>query len=77
MMLASVFAMQAIGRLLAFGVSLGLIQRISKQKGLSPDAGDDPLAKLVVDQDWRWVVAVGLLPAFFAVTFRVSIPESR
>lgn len=75
-MLASVFAMQSSGRILAFGIGLAALKIISQIWGLQPDSPPTVVSKLVVDQVWRWTVGIGILPAAVAIVLRYTIPET-
>ncbi|KAK0612398.1 major facilitator superfamily domain-containing protein, partial [Bombardia bombarda] len=77
-MLASVFAMQPVARLLAFGVGLAALEIVSAHFGMPPDELDngDFKTKLVADQVWRWVTGIAIIPAAFAVGLRFTIPET-
>jgi len=77
-MLAAVYSMQAVARLLAFGVCLAALHIISSRNNLSPDVNDEKysLMKKVVDQVWRWVTGIAIIPAAFAIVLRLTIPET-
>ena len=79
-MLALVFSMLPIARLLAYGVGLAALQISSARNGLPPDLRleDDAnlLTKHVADQVWRWDIGVAVIPAALAVVFRFTIPET-
>ncbi|KAK3336286.1 major facilitator superfamily domain-containing protein [Cercophora scortea] len=77
-MLVSVFSMQTIARVLAFGVNLAALKVITSRNGMSPDALDngDFMTQHVIDQVWRWVAGVALIPAVIAVGLRLTIPET-
>ncbi|KAK3694141.1 major facilitator superfamily domain-containing protein [Podospora appendiculata] len=77
-MLVSVFSMQTIARVLAFGVNLAALKVITSRNGISPDALDngDFMTQHVIDQVWRWVAGVALIPAAIAVGLRLTIPET-
>ncbi|KAI1860326.1 uncharacterized protein JN550_011592 [Neoarthrinium moseri] len=74
-MLTAVFATQSIGTVLAFAVNLGGLHNTNSAWALSIDK-EVPNSKLVVDQVWRWTIGVGVLPASFAILFRLTIPET-
>jgi MFS transporter, PHS family, inorganic phosphate transporter len=78
-MLALVFAMLPLARLLAYGIGLAALRISSAQNGLSPDLRleDDAafVSKHVADQVWRWDMGVAIIPAALAVFFRFTIPE--
>lgn len=67
-MLATVFSMQAFGYATATIVS---IIGVSWTRHVHPSASPRS-----VDQIWRWVMGIGLLPAAAAVVLRLSIPET-
>lgn len=84
-MMAAVFAVQPIARLVAYGVALVALQKVSSANGLLPDTigsgggegGDDgELGKRVADEVWRWVTGIGIIPALVAIGFRFTIPET-
>jgi PHS family inorganic phosphate transporter-like MFS transporter len=76
-MLAAVFAMQPVARLVAYGVGLAVLKGASSANGLSPDTVDDgDLSKRIADQVWRWVTGIAIIPAAMAVGFRFTIPET-
>src|SRR5204863_9835380 len=68
-------------RLLAVGIGLGALRDIGRRMGLQPDAMQTaPVeinkAKLVVDQVWRWVIGIAVIPAAIAIVLRLTIPET-
>lgn len=67
-MLATVFSMQAFGCATASIVSIIVVVIVRK---VHPQA-----SARSVDQIWRWVTGLGLLPAVAAVVLRLSIPET-
>ena len=67
-MLATVFSMQAFGYAAATVVSLIVVVNVRSVHA-------DPSARSV-DQIWRWVMGIGLLPGAGAVLLRLSIPET-
>lgn len=71
-MLAAVFSMQSVSRLLAFAINLGTI-RDSNLASLT--TGSDE-SKLVVDRAWRLTIGLGVIPAAIAVILRLTIPET-
>lgn len=75
-MLAAVFLMQSIARLLVDGLSLGILEAISRRWGVVPSSSDTNQSKLVVYQVWRWTVGIGILPAAVAIIMRLTIPET-
>ena len=79
LMLAAVFAMLPLARLLAFGVGLAALKIASNREGMSPDLrledDTDQVTKIVADQVWRWVIGFAVIPAALAVGLRFTIPE--
>jgi PHS family inorganic phosphate transporter-like MFS transporter len=81
-MLAGVKSMQSFARLLAVAVGLGALRDTSRRMGLQPDAlqTNDKVeiekSKLVVDQVWRLVVGIAVIPAAVAILARLTIPET-
>ncbi|CAN8099216.1 unnamed protein product [Discula destructiva] len=75
-MLAAVFLMQSIARLLVDGLSLAILEATSQRRHVLPSDSGSDLSKLVVDQTWRWTVGIGILPAAVAVIMRLTIPET-
>ncbi|KAK3339717.1 major facilitator superfamily domain-containing protein [Lasiosphaeria hispida] len=81
-MMAAIFAVQPLARLVAYGVALAALQRISSANGLSPDTigrddgPDGELAKRVADRVWRLATGLGIIPALVAIGFRFTIPET-
>jgi MFS transporter, PHS family, inorganic phosphate transporter len=75
-MMASVFAMQSVGRLLAWGVGLGFLRDISHRYGLALDDPSDTPAKFVVDGTWRAVIGLAGGLALLSIILRANIPES-
>jgi MFS transporter, PHS family, inorganic phosphate transporter len=75
-MLAAVFSMQAVAKLLAFAIGLGALRDTSAQQGLLPDDRQSNKAKLVVDEVWRWVIGSAAIPAAIAIVLRFTIPET-
>lgn len=75
-MMAAVFIMQPIGQLMASLVGLIVLLTVGRNGGLHNMKDDDEAAKKIVDSIWRWVIGVGAIPAFIAIGFRLTIPES-
>lgn len=83
-MMASVFLMQPLGQICAAAVGWGVLTSLVKSRGLEnipvPGAklSDQQRFDIVstIDSVWRCVVAVGTIPALFAIIYRLSIPES-
>ncbi len=67
-MLAAVFSMQALGYATANVVAL-IVTVIVRNRYPEPSAR-------AVDQIWRWVIGLCLIPAFTAAVLRLTIPES-
>lgn len=67
-MLATVFSMQALGYATASVVSITVVVVVRR---VHPEA-----SARSVDQIWRWVMGLGLLPAVAAIVLRLSIPET-
>jgi PHS family inorganic phosphate transporter-like MFS transporter len=63
-MLATVFLMQPLGQLCAYGAGLTAMQIFD---------GETPVD---VDKQWRYVVGIGTLPTLLALGFRLFMPES-
>ncbi|KAH6640170.1 major facilitator superfamily domain-containing protein [Chaetomium tenue] len=71
-LLAAVFFAQAIGRLLAYGLGLGVLHGL--WNGVSvPELGE---AHVVMDTLWRLVLGLAGIPAIFAIILRLLIPET-
>ncbi|CAH0042821.1 unnamed protein product [Clonostachys rhizophaga] len=66
-LMAAMFGMQSLGRLLAYAVTLGAVKSI-------PDDRSDH--RVAVDRIWRLVVGISAIPAFAAVGLRFTIPET-
>ena len=74
-MLATIFSMQALGYTAASVVSLIVVKVVASQN--APYDPNNPQASArAVDQIWRWVTGLGLIPALVAVVMRLMIPES-
>ena len=72
--LAMVFAMQAFGVAAGAIVSL-VVTRVVQMR--HPDNPAHPGASTrAVDQIWRWVIGLALVPALFTAIMRFTIPES-
>ena len=73
-MLATVFAMQA------FGIAAGAIGSLVATRVLQtryPEHSAYPGGSAeAVDQIWRWVIGLALIPALFTAILRFTIPES-
>ncbi|KAK4149813.1 major facilitator superfamily domain-containing protein [Chaetomidium leptoderma] len=67
-LLAAVFLAQAIGRLLAYGLGLGVLH------GLKQNVEGD--YKIIMDKLWRLVLGLAGVPAIFAIVLRLFIPET-
>ncbi|KAK0715318.1 major facilitator superfamily domain-containing protein [Lasiosphaeris hirsuta] len=81
-MMAAIFAVQPLARLVAYGVALAALQRISSDNGLTADSigrddgADGEVAKQVADRVWRMATGLGIIPALVAIGFRFTIPET-
>lgn len=58
-MMAAIFLMQSIGRLMAVGIGLGSLQSLMQHYHLGLDEPDDAKAKIVIDIVWRIVIGMG------------------
>lgn len=58
-MMAAIFLMQSIGRLMAVGIGLGSLQSLMHHYHLGVDERDEAKAKIVVDIVWRIVIGMG------------------
>lgn len=72
--LAIVFAMQALA--MAAGAIVSLLVTTIIQARYPYNAADPTLSAKAVDQIWRWVVGLGLIPAAFTALLRFTVPES-
>lgn len=79
-MMASIFLMQSIGRLMAVGIGLGSLLRLMEHYDLDMDepnvGASEAKAKIVIDIVWRIVIGIGGVIALIAVGLRLIIPES-
>jgi MFS transporter, PHS family, inorganic phosphate transporter len=83
-MMAAVFLMQPLGQILAAGVGWGVLAKLARSGGLDQlpangaDLTDDQKKAILstIDRIWRCVIGVGAFPAFLAILWRFSIPES-
>lgn len=73
--MASVFIMQPLGQILAAVVGLAVLLTVGKSRGLATET-DHVAAATIVDRIWRYVIGFGAIPAFVAIVFRLTIPES-
>ncbi|KAK3291161.1 major facilitator superfamily domain-containing protein [Chaetomium fimeti] len=71
-LLAAVFLAQAIGRLLAYGLGLGVLHGLWNT-GAVPES---PQEHMVMDTFWRLVLGLAGIPAIFAIVLRLLIPET-
>lgn len=62
-MLASVFFMQPLGQLCAYGAGLTTLQIFGS-------------SRVEIDKQWRYVVGIGTFPTLLALGFRFFMPES-
>ncbi|KAL8388456.1 hypothetical protein RB595_009232 [Gaeumannomyces hyphopodioides] len=72
-MLAAIFLAQGIGRVLAYGLSLGILHGYRQR---TPNIDDEASVKLAVDSIWRLVLGLAGVPAVFAIGLRIFIPET-
>ncbi|KAK5652692.1 hypothetical protein OQA88_10286 [Cercophora sp. LCS_1] len=80
-MLAAVKSMQSLARILAVAIGLGALRNTASKRSLDPDAlQTEPLelnkARLVVDEVWRTVIGIAIIPAAIAIFARLTIPET-
>jgi MFS transporter, PHS family, inorganic phosphate transporter len=74
-MLAAVFLAQSVGRILAYGISLGVLHGLTGQ--IDPAARDLlDQTKIALDIFWRLALSLAGIPAVFALVFRLFIPET-
>ncbi|KAK0616185.1 major facilitator superfamily domain-containing protein [Immersiella caudata] len=74
-MLAAVFLAQSVGRILAYGISLGALHGLTGQ--IDSDAADVlDQTKISLDIFWRLALSLAGIPAVFALVFRLFIPET-
>jgi PHS family inorganic phosphate transporter-like MFS transporter len=71
-LLAAVFFAQAIGRLLAYGLGLGVLHGLWDGDEV-PNSGE---SHMVMDKLWRLVLGLAGIPAIFAIVLRLLIPET-
>ncbi len=72
-LLAAVFLAQSIGRLLAYGLGLGVLHGMRRSTIVS-DAQQNSM--LIMDKLWRLVLGLAGIPAVFAIFLRLFIPET-
>ena len=77
-MLAAVFLAQPVGRLLAYGLGLGVLRGLTSGGALD---GMDNLSlhdeeTIIMDKLWRLVFGLAGIPALFAIGLRFIIPET-
>lgn len=80
-MMASVFLMQSVGQITAYGVSIIVVKNLGPKLGLldhdnDEDAQQLELARGAVDAIWRVILSVGALPALIAIVLRRLLPET-
>lgn len=73
--MSAVFLMQPVGQILAAAVGLAVLLTVGKGRGLATET-DHEKAAVTVDHLWRYVIGFGGVPAFIAIVFRLTIPES-
>ena len=72
-LLAAVFLAQAIGRLLAYGIGLGVLHGLQSHT-IVPDPEENYM--IIMDKIWRLVLGLAGVPAIFAIVLRLFIPET-
>jgi PHS family inorganic phosphate transporter-like MFS transporter len=76
-MMAAVFSMQGFGQFFAAIVALIITtcfrKSFSTALSLSTCQGD---CQLAADRSWRIIIGFGMLPAIFALYYRITIPET-
>jgi PHS family inorganic phosphate transporter-like MFS transporter len=72
-LLAAVFLAQSIGRLLAYGLGLGVLHGM-QDAAIVADQQEN--YKLIMDKLWRLVLGLAGIPAIFAIFLRLFIPET-
>lgn len=75
-MMAAVFLMQSLGQLTAALVGFFALLGLGAKHALIDLTVEDETSKRWVDTIWRTVIGVGAFPAFVAIIFRLTIPES-
>jgi PHS family inorganic phosphate transporter-like MFS transporter len=77
-MLSWVFFAQPVGQLLANVLSLAAVEAFKRwiEQDLPYCRTDDSDCFRAIDQLWRLVVGIGIIPAVIALAFRFTIPES-
>ena len=73
-MLAMVFAMQAFG--IAAGAIVSLVVTRVVQTRHPDDLAHPGASARAVDQIWRWIIGLALVPALLTAIMRFTIPES-
>ena len=73
-MLAMVFAMQAFG--IAAGAIVSLVVTRVVRTRHSDDLAHPGASARAVDQIWRWIIGLALVPALVTAIMRFTIPES-
>ncbi|KAK4119163.1 MFS general substrate transporter [Parathielavia appendiculata] len=73
-LLAAVFLAQPIGRLLAYGLGLGILHGM--QDAVIVPEHSDQNYMLIMDKFWRLVLGLAGIPAIFAIVLRLFIPET-
>jgi PHS family inorganic phosphate transporter-like MFS transporter len=72
-LLAAVFLAQGIGRLLAYGLGLGVLHGMQDEVNVA-HTGQNFM--LIMDKFWRLVLGLAGIPAIFAIVLRLFIPET-
>ncbi|KAI0141821.1 phosphate permease [Xylariaceae sp. FL1272] len=76
-MMAAVFSMQGIGQLIAAIVALSATAAFYNAFGNAPDVAHcDYTCQTAADRCWRIIIGVGVVPAVFALYYRITIPET-
>lgn len=75
-MLAGIFLAQPIGRLLAYGLGLGILRGLVSHPRV--ELADHPGVsdRLIMDDFWRLILGLAGIPAIFAIGLRWFIPET-
>jgi PHS family inorganic phosphate transporter-like MFS transporter len=78
-MTVAVTLMQPLGQVAVAAVGLTVLVTLGKRRGLNmltESTEDHEAAAAIVNQIWRIAIGVGAFPAFVAIAFRLTIPES-
>lgn len=74
-LLAAVFLAQAIGRVLAYGLGLGVLHGLLGTTSI-PGLTETERLRILMDKLWRLVLGLAGIPAIFAIFLRLFIPET-